>query len=76
MYTWRTVVQYERFFAISSGREFALGAMHAVYDTLSAAEIARAGIAAGCEFDDSSELPMTLYTMSAHPLAAAAHAVR
>lgn len=67
MYTWRTVVEYERFFAIGSGREFALGAMHAVYDTLTAPEIARAGIAAGCEFDDSSELPMTLYTIEARP---------
>ena len=64
MYSWREVFEYERFWAIGSGRPFALGAMSAVYDQLaSPEEIAEIGIKAACEFDSCSSLPMTLYVV-------------
>jgi ATP-dependent protease HslVU (ClpYQ) peptidase subunit len=60
----REVYQFSRFWAIGSGRKFAMGAMHALYDSpLDAAGIAEAAIRAGCEFDASSSLPLTLYTL-------------
>ncbi|KPC53486.1 MFS transporter [Amantichitinum ursilacus] len=67
VYSLREVYEYERFWAIGSGADYALGAMQAVYDNpkLSAADIARAGVEAGCVFDVNSSLPMTLYTTSA-----------
>ncbi|UGA37217.1 hypothetical protein JOS77_24440 [Chromobacterium haemolyticum] len=41
-----------------------MGAMYAVYDqALSAREIAEIGVRAGCEFDVSSSMPMTVYTV-------------
>lgn len=61
IYALREVYQYRRFWAVGSGCEFALGAMHAVYDQLDSAEaIARVGVEAGAEFDSASALPMTL----------------
>jgi ATP-dependent protease HslVU (ClpYQ) peptidase subunit len=62
--SWRTVSEYSRFWAIGSGYEFALGAMFAVYDAYDDPEdIARAGVAAGCEFDEGSGLPITTYSV-------------
>ncbi|WP_148715246.1 MFS transporter [Chitinolyticbacter meiyuanensis] len=71
VYSLREVYEFERFWAIGTGRDYAIGAMHTVYerDDLSAADIARIGIEAGCAFDISSSLPMTLYTL---PLASEA----
>lgn len=64
IYTWREVFEYERFWAIGSGSEFALGAMYSAYDQVDdAAEIARIGIEASCEFDSGSGLPLTLHTV-------------
>lgn len=64
VYPMREVYQFSRFWAIGSGRKFAMGAMHALYDSpLDAAGIAEAAIRAGCEFDASSSLPLTLYTL-------------
>jgi ATP-dependent protease HslVU (ClpYQ) peptidase subunit len=64
VYSLREVSEYTQYWAIGSGSEFALGAMHALYERLdSAADIARAGVAAGCEFNNSSALPMTSYTV-------------
>lgn len=51
----REVHEYTRFWAFGSGRRYALGAMHALYDRpTSAQEIAEAGVMAGIEFDDGS----------------------
>ena len=62
VYSMREVFEFDRFWAIGSGREFALGAMYAAYDrTDSIEEIARMGVHAGAEFDNGSSLPMTLY---------------
>jgi len=62
--SYRTVSEYERFWALGSGRTIALGAMQALYDRLDAAEdIARAGVEAACEFDDGCALPATAHTV-------------
>ena len=65
VYSMREVFEYTQFWAVGSGREFALGAMHALYPKLrTAAAIAKAGIEAGATFDRNSGLPMTLYTIA------------
>jgi ATP-dependent protease HslVU (ClpYQ) peptidase subunit len=65
VYSMREVFEYTRFWAVGTGREFALGAMHTQYARLeSAAAIAEAGIEAGATFDRNSGLPMTLYTIA------------
>jgi ATP-dependent HslUV protease, peptidase subunit HslV len=64
VYSYREVFEFERFWAIGSGRAFALGAMHAAYArSKSAAELARIGVAAGCEFDKNSAAPVRLHTI-------------
>lgn len=64
VYSMREVFEYQKFWAIGSGNEYALGAMHQAYNRYdNPAEIARVGIEAGAEFDKSSALPMTLYTV-------------
>jgi ATP-dependent HslUV protease subunit HslV len=66
VYSMREVFEYTQFWAAGSGREFALGAMHAQYSRLkTASAIARAGVEAGALFDKNSALPMTLYTVKA-----------
>ncbi len=61
--SYREVFEFERFWAIGSGRRFALGAMHAVYGKAKTArEVAEAGVLAGCEFDTSSAGPVRLHT--------------
>ena len=65
VYSMREVFEYSRYWSVGSGREFALGAMHAEYSKRkSAAAIARAGILAGAAFDRNSGLPMTLFTVA------------
>jgi ATP-dependent protease HslVU (ClpYQ) peptidase subunit len=65
VYSMREVFEYSRYWSVGSGREFALGAMHAEYPKRkSAAAIARAGIHAGAAFDRNSGLPMTLFTVA------------
>ena len=61
--SYREVFEFERFWAIGSGRRFALGAMHAAYDRArNASELAQAGVLAGCEFDTSSAGPVRVQT--------------
>ncbi len=61
VYSLREVSEYHKFWAIGSGSEFALGAMHALYERLDTVEeIARAAVEAGCEFNSSSALPMSI----------------
>ncbi|KZE25375.1 ATP-dependent protease HslVU (ClpYQ) peptidase subunit [Crenobacter luteus] len=65
VYPMREVYDFARFWAIGSGRQFAMGAMFAAYDSeLSARQIAELGVKAGAEFDVSSSLPMTVYTLN------------
>ena len=64
VYSYREVFDYDRFWAIGSGRNFALGAMYAIYDqTKTATDLARAGVKAGIEFDKSSSAPFELHTI-------------
>lgn len=65
VYSYREVFSFERFWGIGSGRNFALGAMHAVYDQLkSARDIAEVGVKAGAEFDKSSAGPFRIFSFS------------
>lgn len=68
VYPMREVYEFARYWAIGSGRKFAMGAMYAAYDqNLSATEIAELGVRAGAEFDLSSSLPHTCYTLKLGP---------
>jgi ATP-dependent HslUV protease, peptidase subunit HslV len=63
--SYREVFEFERFWAIGSGRRFALGAMFASWGRAgSAREVASVGVAAGCEFDTSSAGPVRLHTIT------------
>jgi ATP-dependent protease HslVU (ClpYQ) peptidase subunit len=65
IYSLREVDEYTRYWAVGSGAEYALGAMHTVYDQLDDADqIAKAGIEAGALFDNASSLPMTSFTVT------------
>jgi ATP-dependent protease HslVU (ClpYQ) peptidase subunit len=64
MFEFREVHEFEKFWAIGSGKGYALGAMYAVYDRLDdPEEIARVGVLASCEFDNSCDLPITIYAL-------------
>lgn len=64
VFSLREVFEYSQFWSIGAGADFALGAMHVLYDRLDTAEaIARAGIEAGAEFNNATGLPMTLYSI-------------
>jgi ATP-dependent HslUV protease subunit HslV len=66
VYSYREVFSFERFWAIGSGRSFALGAMFTAYATQrSAKAIAVTGVRAGIEFDKSSGGPIRVHTMTA-----------
>jgi len=63
VYSYREVFEFDRFWAIGSGRSFALGAMYAGYDKLKTAkEIAELGVRGGCEFDKNSAGPVKVFT--------------
>jgi ATP-dependent HslUV protease, peptidase subunit HslV len=65
VYSMREVFEYTKFWAVGSGREFAIGAMFAQYPRLkTASAVAKAGIEAGAAFDKNSALPMTMYTVA------------
>ncbi|MGE0798973.1 MAG: MFS transporter [Lautropia sp.] len=66
IYSYREVFSFERFWAIGSGRSFALGAMYAAYGSAkNARAIAEIGVRAGIEFDKSSGGPIRIHTMTA-----------
>ncbi len=61
--SYREVFEFDRFWAIGSGRRFALGAMHALWARAKTArEVVEAGVLAGCEFDTSSAGPVRVQT--------------
>lgn len=65
VYSYREVFAFDRFWGIGSGRNFALGAMYAVYDTpAEARQIAEVGVHAGVEFDKSSSGPFQIYEIA------------
>jgi ATP-dependent protease HslVU (ClpYQ) peptidase subunit len=61
----RTVQEFSKFYAYGSGADYALGAMYSVFDDprFSAEQVARHGIEAAAEFDDSTSVPITAYTV-------------
>jgi ATP-dependent protease HslVU (ClpYQ) peptidase subunit len=64
VYSYREVFEFDRFWAIGSGRSFALGAMYAMFDKArSAREVAELGVRAGCEFDKNSAAPVRAHTI-------------
>jgi len=68
VYSMREVFEYTRFWAAGTGREFALGAMSALYGRLKSADaVAQAGVETGALFDKNSALPLTLYTLPLDP---------
>ncbi len=64
MFEFREVHEFEKFWAIGSGKPYALGAMFAAYDRLEdPEEIARIGVQASCEFDNACDLPIVAYSV-------------
>jgi ATP-dependent HslUV protease subunit HslV len=62
MYSMREVFEFDRFWAIGSGRDFALGAMWSLYPRArGAAQVAEAGVMAGAEFDTGTSAPVLLH---------------
>ena len=60
----REVCVYSKYWAIGAGAEIALGAMYACYDEQRDAEtIARIAIEASAEFNTTTALPITSYTL-------------
>ena len=64
VYSYREVFSFDKFWGIGSGRNFALGAMYAAYDTATTAlQVAEIGVRAGCEYDKSSALPARAFSL-------------
>jgi ATP-dependent protease HslVU (ClpYQ) peptidase subunit len=65
VYSMREVFELDRFWAIGSGRDFALGAMYTIYEkTPTVAAIAEAGVLAGAEFDTGTAAPITVHEVA------------
>lgn len=63
--SYRSVGQYRHYWAIGSGRQLALGALHALYDRLSdPRDIARAAAQAACALDDSCLEPIDVKSLT------------
>ena len=64
VYSMREVFEFDKFWSIGSGRDFALGAMFSVWKNRKSAEdIARIGVLAGAEYDTGTGLPMNIATV-------------
>lgn len=62
IYSMREVFEFTQYWAIGSGHEYALGALHHAYTHYdNAADIARAGVETGIALDKNSGTPITLY---------------
>ena len=63
--SYREVHNIGQYWAIGSGKRFALGAMHAIYNAeKNPRVIAEKGLKAACEFDESSGLPLLMRSVS------------
>lgn len=62
---YRYVKELSRFYSYGSGSDYALGAMFVAFDNkaLSAADVAKKGVTAGAEFDESTAMPMQCFTV-------------
>lgn len=64
----RTVSEYQSFWAAGSGMEYALGAMHALYEkTADVVAIAEAGVRAAADFDAATSAPIESYVICQAP---------
>ena len=62
--SYRGVDEYSKYWALGSGRRYALGSLHSTYDEkLTSEEIAITAIKASCGFDDGSSLPAFFETI-------------
>ena len=62
--SYKEVNEYNRFWAIGSGRQYALGAMETLYESAAdARQIVEAGVRAACEFDEGCGLPLETRTL-------------
>lgn len=63
--SYRAVQEFTKFYSYGAGCEFALGAMYVAYENgmYSAEQIARLGVEASAEFDDSTGKPVISYTV-------------
>ena len=65
IYSLREVFEYKAYWALGSGREYALGALAALYDRLpTAQEIAEEAVRASCTFDNGSSLPLERHVVA------------
>lgn len=63
LYSYRSAQQFHKFWAAGSGRDFALGAMHMVYDQYEdVVDIVKAGLNAAAEFDSATGSPYEIHT--------------
>jgi len=68
LYSMRTVLEYERYWASGSGSDYALGAMCAVYEAMAdAVAIAETGVRAAIEFDDGCGAPIESHFVPLEP---------
>lgn len=64
----RTIQEFTRFYATGSGSYFAMGALWAAEKRqLSAEALARLGVQAACEFDESTGAPILSHVVALHP---------
>lgn len=65
LYELRSVDEFAKFYSLGTGYRYALGAMRALYNSAATAEeIARAGLEAAADFDDSTSAPFELHTIN------------
>lgn len=65
LYELRSVDEFTKFYSFGTGFRFALGAMRALYNSnATAEEIAKAGLEAAADFDDSTGAPFELHAIS------------
>jgi ATP-dependent protease HslVU (ClpYQ) peptidase subunit len=64
IYSFRSAQQFHKYWAAGSGRDYALGAMQAVYEQAGTAEeVVRAGLDAAAEFDSSTMGPHEIHNI-------------
>lgn len=64
IYSYRSAQQFLQFWAAGSGRDYALGAMTAVFDQCATAEqVVRIGLEAASEFDSATGDPYEIYNI-------------
>ncbi|MDB5895994.1 MAG: transporter [Rhodoferax sp.] len=64
LYSYREVFEFKEFWGIGSGRSFALGALHASWNTAkSARELAMQSVVTACEFDKNTAGPVEVFTL-------------